>query len=50
MKNAASGTNVLGASDWFVFHVPHKAVMEIYPNRSLDECLTAVRDDPWFHP
>lgn len=24
--------------------------MEIAPNRALDECLAAVRDDPWFHP
>jgi hypothetical protein len=24
--------------------------IEIHPNRSLDECLAAVRDDPWFHP
>jgi hypothetical protein len=24
--------------------------MEIAPNRTLDECLAAVRDDPWFHP
>lgn len=24
--------------------------MVIFPDLSLDECLTAVRDDPWFHP
>ena len=24
--------------------------MEIFPDLSLDECLAAVRDDPWFHP
>lgn len=24
--------------------------IEIFPDLSLDECLTAVRDDPWFHP
>jgi len=24
--------------------------VEIYPDLSLDECLAAVRDDPWFHP
>lgn len=24
--------------------------MEIASNRTLDECLAAVRDDPWFHP
>ena len=24
--------------------------VEIYPNQSLEECLAAVRDDPWFHP
>jgi hypothetical protein len=24
--------------------------IEIFSDLSLDECLTAVRDDPWFHP
>jgi len=24
--------------------------MEIFPDLTLDECLAAVRDDPWFHP
>ena len=24
--------------------------MEIYSDRTLDECLAAVRDDPWFQP
>lgn len=24
--------------------------IEIFPDLSLDECLAAVRDDPWFHP
>jgi len=24
--------------------------IEIYPDLTLDECLDAVRDDPWFHP
>ena len=24
--------------------------LEIFPNLTLDECLKAVRDDPWFHP
>ena len=24
--------------------------MEIFPDLSLDECLAAVRDDPWCHP
>ena len=24
--------------------------MVIFPDLSLDECLAAVRDDPWFHP
>lgn len=24
--------------------------IEIFPDLTLDECLDAVRDDPWFHP
>jgi hypothetical protein len=24
--------------------------IEIFPDLSLDECLAAVRDDPWFEP
>ena len=24
--------------------------IEIYSHLTLDECLDAVRDDPWFHP
>ena len=24
--------------------------IEIFPDLTLDECLAAVRDDPWFHP
>jgi hypothetical protein len=24
--------------------------MEIAAARTLDECLAAVREDPWFHP
>ena len=24
--------------------------IEIFPDLTLDECLEAVRDDPWFHP
>ena len=24
--------------------------MEIFPDLTLDECLAAVRDDPWFQP
>ncbi len=26
------------------------AWMEIYPSLTLEECLAAVRDDPWFQP
>ena len=34
-----------------VGHATHTGQwMEIYPDLSLDECLAAVRDDPWFHP
>ena len=24
--------------------------MEIFPDLTLDECLAAVQDDPWFQP
>lgn len=24
--------------------------MEIFPDQTLEECLAAIRDDPWFHP
>jgi hypothetical protein len=24
--------------------------LEIFPDLTLDECLAAVRDDPWFQP
>ena len=24
--------------------------IELFPDRTLDECLAAVRDDPWFQP
>jgi hypothetical protein len=24
--------------------------IEIFPDLTLDECLAAVQDDPWFHP